>query len=89
MTEPKKPLEIKFAPGCFDDFEGTQEELDKLMKDITEHFQSLSPEEMKMQSNPVDLDELDEDELAMLASAFFTEEELDEMGVPKTERKLQ
>lgn len=88
MSE-KKPLEIKFAPGCFDDFEGTQEELDKLMKDITEHFSSLSPEEMKMQSRPLDLDDLDEDELAMLARALCTEEELDEMGVPKIERKLQ
>ena len=25
-----KDLKIQFAPGCFDSFEGTQEELDKL-----------------------------------------------------------
>jgi hypothetical protein len=32
MTD--KDFKIEFAPGCFDDFEGTQEELDQLVKDI-------------------------------------------------------
>lgn len=32
MTD-KKP-EIKFAPGCFDNFEGTQEELQELIAHI-------------------------------------------------------
>jgi hypothetical protein len=36
MTEDKKPLKIEFAPGCFDHFEGTQEELDELIAEITE-----------------------------------------------------
>jgi len=35
MTEDKKPLKIEFAPGCFDHFEGTQEELDELIAEIT------------------------------------------------------
>ena len=30
MTD-KKPPEIVFAPGCFDNFEGTQEELQELI----------------------------------------------------------
>lgn len=30
-----KDLKIKFAPGCFDHFEGTQEELDELIAEIT------------------------------------------------------
>lgn len=34
----KKPLKIIFAPGCFDDFEGTQEELDEFVKLIQEGF---------------------------------------------------
>lgn len=35
MTEEKKPkLKVVFAPGCFDDFDGTQEELDALIADI-------------------------------------------------------
>ena len=33
MTQDKKP-EIKFAPGCFDNFEGTQEELQELIAHI-------------------------------------------------------
>ena len=30
MTEPKD-LKIEFAPGCFDNFEGTQEELQEMI----------------------------------------------------------
>ncbi|NBX56587.1 MAG: hypothetical protein EBT70_16280 [Betaproteobacteria bacterium] len=29
-----KNLKVVFAPGCFDDFEGTQEELDELVAEI-------------------------------------------------------
>jgi len=29
-----QPLKVIFAPGCFDAFEGTQEELDEMMADI-------------------------------------------------------
>lgn len=32
MTD--KPLKVEFAPGCFDDFDGTQEELNELIADI-------------------------------------------------------
>lgn len=28
----EKPLKVVFEPGCFDSFEGTQEELDELVK---------------------------------------------------------
>jgi len=33
MSEPKKVV-VEFAPGCFDDFDGTQEELDGLIEEI-------------------------------------------------------
>lgn len=33
MTD-KKDLKIEFAPGCFDNFEGTQEELQELIAHI-------------------------------------------------------
>jgi len=33
-------MELEFAPGCFDDFEGTQEELDELVEHIKEGFRS-------------------------------------------------
>ena len=29
-----KEIKIVFAPGCFDEFEGTQEELDSMMEEI-------------------------------------------------------
>lgn len=32
-----KDLKLEFAPGCFDEFDGTQEELDELI----EHIKSL------------------------------------------------
>jgi hypothetical protein len=89
MSEPKLPIKVAFAPGCFDDFEGTQEELDQLMQDITDKFQSLSPDEIKSISKPLDLDAMDEEELQMLAHALCSKEELEEMGVPNLERKLQ
>jgi hypothetical protein len=31
-----KKREIKFMPGCFDQFDGTQEELDALVLELTE-----------------------------------------------------
>lgn len=36
MSEDKKPLKVIFEPGCFDNFNGTQEELDDLVKYIQE-----------------------------------------------------
>ena len=40
----KKP-NVVFAPGCFDEFEGTQDELDALVKAIREGFENgIEPE---------------------------------------------
>lgn len=39
MTEKKKP-EIVFMPGCFDGFDGTQEELDELIASIEKMFET-------------------------------------------------
>lgn len=50
-----KKLKITFAPGCFDGFEGSQEELDALVKEITEMMQS---EEFLENSQPIDIEEL-------------------------------
>lgn len=35
-----KPLTIVFAPGCFDNFEGTQEELDEMVAEIRQMVES-------------------------------------------------
>lgn len=57
-----KPIKVEFAPGCFDNFDGTQEELDGLMAEIQTKFASMTPEELKDQSRLVSVDDLLEDE---------------------------
>lgn len=66
MTEKKIP-EIVFAPGCFDNFDGTQEELDALMEDIKKMFESgESPESIEFieltEEDLEDFEDLLEDE---------------------------
>ena len=61
MTEEKK-LKVEFAPGAFDHFEGTQEELDEMMAEITTMFTELTPEELESRSTSVDITDLADDE---------------------------
>ena len=72
MTEEKK-LKVEFAPGAFDNFDGTQEELDELMAEIHRMVESG---EFLENSKQVDFDELyDEDpELAMKIAESLSEE---------------
>jgi hypothetical protein len=58
MIEEKK-LKLEFAPGCFDDFDGTQEELDELMEEIT---RMVASGEILNQSRSVDIDDLIEED---------------------------
>jgi hypothetical protein len=57
MTEQKRT--ITFAPGCFDSFEGTQEELDELQAEIMRMFDNG---EFEKNSRPVDIEELIEED---------------------------
>jgi hypothetical protein len=59
MTDEKKTPEIIFAPGCFDSFEGTQEELNELMSEIQRMAESG---ELFENSKALDLDELTEED---------------------------
>ena len=59
MTEENKPTKIEFAPGCFDNFEGTQEELDGLIAEIQRMFESG---EIAENSTELDLDALMEED---------------------------
>lgn len=34
QNENEKPIEVVFMPGCFDNFEGSQEELDEMIQHI-------------------------------------------------------
>jgi crotonobetainyl-CoA:carnitine CoA-transferase CaiB-like acyl-CoA transferase len=51
-------MKVQFAPGAFDDFEGTQEELDALVAELEEMFESMTPEELAAQSRQVDVADL-------------------------------
>jgi hypothetical protein len=65
MTD-KKP-EVVFAPGCFDDFEGTQEELDAFVAEIyrltesgelLEHAEEFNIDELMVYKDEVDFESL-------------------------------
>lgn len=57
MSEYKKPT-IVFAPGCFDHFDGTQEELDEMMAEIN---RMVETGEIFEKSVPIDMDEFVEE----------------------------
>ncbi len=59
MTD-KKKITIEFAPGAFDHFDGTQEELDALQKEVMDMFANLTPEEIEARSTAVDVDYIEE-----------------------------
>lgn len=59
MSQPTK-IKIEFAPGAFDSFEGTQEELDQLIAEITQMAESG---ELFEKSEPLDIDNIDIDDL--------------------------
>ena len=59
-----KPLKVTFAPGCFDSFDGTQEELD----DLVAMIQDLAASgELAERAVPVDeFPEIDDEVLELL-----------------------
>jgi hypothetical protein len=79
MTDEKKP-ELIFTPGCFDSFDGTQEELDELVAEIQ---RMVNSGELFENSTALDLDELikEDPELAEKLINSFDED--------STNRKLQ
>lgn len=54
MSDDTKDLKLVFAPGCFDDFDGTQEELDQLVQEIKETF--IKGDWLE-EATPIDFDE--------------------------------
>jgi hypothetical protein len=68
MSEVNKPYKVIFEPGCFDNFTGTQEELDELVKDIEQAFSD--PDFRETMENVVDVSELTEDEQAWFNQVF-------------------
>ena len=45
---------VEFAPGCFDDFDGTQEELDALMIEIEKMLIGKEQEELDQETVPIE-----------------------------------
>ena len=74
MTDPKKPMKVEFAPGALDHLDvENQAELDAVMKEITEMFANMTPEELEAQSRPIDWDSLDDEERSILEQAINNE----------------
>jgi len=57
----KEPIKVVFAPGAFDTFEGTQEELEELQKEIMELFAGKTRDEIAAIAVP--MSELEDDDL--------------------------
>jgi len=89
MTD--KKMKIEFAPGCFDNIEfESQEELDALMKQIQDMFDSGEAQAMAV---PIDelLDDLSDEEIKQLLDEVSEEIGVEELGsdfVPRTTRTL-
>lgn len=58
MIDKPKATKIEFAPGCFDNFDGTQAELDELVSEIHRMFESG---EIEDNAHQIELEDLDED----------------------------
>jgi CDGSH-type Zn-finger protein len=53
-----KTIKVEFAPGCFDNFDGTQEELEELMVTIQAEFEGKTQDEIEDMVTHVNLDDL-------------------------------
>ncbi len=72
MTE-EKNMKIEFAPGCFDSFDGTQEELDQMVAEIQQMFEGKSREEIEAMSRPLedeDYEDLPDEVIEQLVNSF-------------------
>jgi hypothetical protein len=66
-----KELKIEFAPGAFDNFEGTQEELDELMAEIHRMFESGEALE---KARPIDFENPSPEDMELIEHIMSMEE---------------
>jgi hypothetical protein len=70
----KKQMKVVFSPGCFDHFEGSQEELDAFVAEIQGVFTNMTEEELLAQSTQLTfedfMDEGNEEELLAMLEAI-------------------
>lgn len=72
-----KPLKVVFAPGCFDNFDGTQEEMDEFMEMLKSKIEDGS---IFTDSRPLDPDDPEDAELVA---------RLEQQMIENADRKLQ
>lgn len=101
MTDSKddtQKMQIVFAPGAFDHFEGTQEELDEMIAEITSEMQKMMDDGTLLENSvPVDIadveDMTDEEREAferfMAETEDMTDEEFAEFVQKGMERKTR
>ena len=63
MTDKEHKPEIVFAPGCFDHFDGTQEELDELIASIQK---MVDTGEIFEKAHPIDFDNPSEEDMEII-----------------------
>lgn len=59
----KEDIKIEFLPGCFDNFDGTQEELDSFIQEIKD---LVSSGKIFEEAEPIDFSEESEETLEIL-----------------------
>jgi hypothetical protein len=82
----KKPIEVVFAPGCFDNFDGTQEELEELIQQIKD--MAISGKLLE-KGTPVSIDELDIPEYDLSEYVHDNMSEILDSMLSGKDRKLQ
>jgi hypothetical protein len=80
-----KEIKIEFAPGAFDNFDGTQEELDEIVAEINRMFKDKTSEEIAAMSRP--LTDEDFEDMPKEAKAQLIREMSENTEAPK--RNLQ
>lgn len=68
--ENKKPLKVVFEPGCFNSFEGNQEEIDQIVAEIQRLVESGELLENSVELDEVTFSELDDDEQEFILTAL-------------------
>lgn len=69
-----KEIKVEFAPGCFNDFDGTQEELDEIVAEINRMAETG---ELFENAHEIDFEELDElaEEHSVVIDAYVSSAE--------------
>ena len=92
MADEKKTPTIVFAPGAFDHFDGTQEELDEMIAEIHAMFEGKTAEEIMDQSNLMteeDFEDLPDDVKVQIARSVLEDHADGEDLAAEFKRKLQ